>query len=189
MNSFNENNHFTENEETYQYKKINSDKNLINEENEFINIETKKENEIIYNNLPLSHKKKLGRKKKKLIENQNETSKHDRYSEDNIKRKIKSHYHNFIVAFLNMKFKNILNKNYKFGKISSKITRNINVEYNLQLFQKPIKDIITNISDKYQDKEKNKISLQILMQNVENKEEINQLLNTNYKDMYLIYYL
>ena len=120
--------------------------------------EEQKNNEVVFMN------KKRGRRKKSYEDNKqsNENRTHNKFSEDNLKRKIKTHYHNFIIAFLNMKTKKILNKSYKFGKISSDITRNITVEYNLKLFEKKIKEIIVNMSDKYQDKRKNKISLQIL---------------------------
>ena len=63
------------------------------------------------------------------------------------------------------------------------------MEYNQKLFDEPIKDILIRISDKFQDKEKNKIILQILKNKVGENDEIVHLLNMKYKDMYNNYYL
>ena len=133
--------------------------------------------------------KKRGRKNKISNDSDKKSSTHDKYSDDNLKRKIKTHFHNFIIAFLNMKSKNILSKKYQFGKMSSEITQNITVEYNQNLFVKKMKDIIVEMSDKFQDKDRNRIALQIIMKKANNNDEIIQLLDTNYKDMYLNYYL
>lgn len=133
--------------------------------------------------------KKRGRKNKISNNNDKMLRIHDKFSDDNLKRKIKTHFHNFLIAFLNMKSKNILSKKYHFGKMSSEITQNITVEYNQNLFVKKIKDIIVEMSDKFQDKDRNRIALQIIMKKANNNDEIIQLLNTNYKDMYINYYL
>ncbi len=45
------------------------------------------------------------------------------------------------------------------------------------------------MSDKFQDKDRNKISLQIIKNKALENDEIVQILNTNYKNMYLNYYL
>lgn len=133
--------------------------------------------------------KKRGRKKEKTLKNVNQPEKiHDKFGDDNIKMKIRGYFHNFIVAYINMKSKKILNKN-KFVKISSTITNNITIEFNQNLFEQKIKDIIINTSSKYRDRNINKNLLQILMQNIDHNDEISQILNMNYKDMYLNYYL
>ena len=135
-------------------------------------------------------KKKRGRKPEKTnIDNKNINNIHDKFSVDNIRMKIKGYYHNFIIAFLNMKSKKLLNKSNKFVKISSDITGNSTVEFNQKLFTQKIKDIIIHISDKFKDKNKNQNCLQSIMKNADNNEEIIQFLNMNYKDMYLNYYL
>ena len=133
--------------------------------------------------------KKRGRKKKLIKLNKNEAGIHNKYSDDNLKRKIKTHFHNFIIAYLNMKSKNILLKHKKFGKISSDITQNIGIEFNQQLFDKKIKDIVVQISDKFLDKEKNIISLETILKKADKDSEIIHLLNMNYKDFYINYYL
>ena len=143
------------------------------------------------NEINLSKKKRgRNRKKSKVDENNNNELKiHDIYSDDNLKRKVKTHYHNFIIAFLNMKSKKLLDKKYKFGKISSEITQNITIEYNQKLFIEKIKDVIVKMSGKFLDKDKIIISLQIIMNKEEENEEILKFLNMNYKDLYLNYYL
>ena len=133
--------------------------------------------------------KKRGRKNKKEDNCIKKGIIHDKLSDDNLNRKVKTHFHIFIIAFLNMKLKNYLNKRYRFGKISSEITQNITVEFNQKLFDEKIKDILIRISDKFKDKDKNKIILQILMNRVNENDEIVHLLNMTYKDMYNNYYL
>ena len=133
--------------------------------------------------------KKRGRKNAKGINANKKGIIHDKFSDDNLKRKVKTHFHIFVVAFLNMKIKKFLGKKYRFGKISSEITQNITVEFNQKLFDEKIKDVLVKISDKFQDKDKNKIILQILMSKVNENDEIVYLLNMTYKDMYTNYYL
>ena len=154
----------------------------INEDNLFDN-ETKNNKNLHFVN------KKRGRKKLKNGNIEDNNSAHNKFSHDNIKRKVKTHFHIFIIALLNMKSDKILNKRNRFGKISSSITQNITVEYNQKLFDKKIKDVIIEISNKFQDKNKNIISLEIVNRRAQPCEEILQLLNITYKDMYLNYYL
>ena len=164
-------------------KKVNKEKDFIKYDSK-IKFKENPKNKTIFIN------KKRGRKAEKTNNNnQKSTIIHDKFSEDNIRMKIRGYYHNFIIAFLNMKSKDILDKSDKFVKISSEITGNLTVEFNQKLFTQKIKDIIIHISDKYKDKTKNQKSLQIIMKNTNNNDEIIQLLNMDYKDMYLNYYL
>ena len=135
-------------------------------------------------------KKKRGRRLKQL-NNVMISGTHDRFSDDNLRRKVKTHFHNYIIALLNSKFVVLSPKDkyLKFGKIKSNITQNITVEYNQTLFHTLIKDIIVEVSNKYQNKD---INLQCLNYAIEHKEENDILinyLNLNYKDMYLNFYL
>ena len=138
--------------------------------------------------------KKRGRKNKEK-ENNSEIKEeenmiiHDKFSNDNIKRKLKALYHNYIINLLN----NLIKKNYKeykikFVKINSKITKEIGIEFNLKLLNKKIKDIIIDISDKYQNKENNKQCLKYI-EKQKNNENIIKILNMSYKDLYTNYYL
>jgi hypothetical protein len=116
---------------------------------------------------------------------------HDRESPDNIRRKVKTHFHNFMVALLNMKIRHIFKLDEKFGKISFKMTQDLSVEYNKKLFKTKIKDIIIVMSNKYsnQNRNRNRIILNEIMKKVDNNEELILLLNLNYEDLYLDYYL
>ena len=162
-----------------------------------LNIEIKKENrlaepkievEVLKTKLKFSNKKR-GRKNKKSDENNILTVIHDKFSNDNLKRKIKTHYHLFIVAFLNKISRYILGQTIRFGKISSFITQNITVEYNRRLLDTKIKDIVTKISDKYNDKDRNKIIVDLILNTADKDSEIIKFLNISYKDLFLNYYL
>ena len=133
--------------------------------------------------------KKRGRKLKNITGNKTERT-HDRNSDDNLKRKIKTHYHNYIIALLNSKL--IVNEGeekIKFGKIDSKITQNITVEYNKTLFNKKIKDIIKDVSNKYQNKNINLECINYIIKNSQINSLVIYFLNMTYKDMYINYYL
>lgn len=155
--------------------------------NENLNVE--KEHEPIARKKLHFTNKKRGRKSNDKKDNNKFTKTHDKFSDDNLKRKVKTHFHNFIIAFLNMKSKHIIGIRNKFGKMSSQITQNITVEYNQNLFQKKIKDIIIEMSEKYQDRNKNKNCLTEIMNIADRNDEIFTILNTTYKDMYINYYL
>jgi len=135
-------------------------------------------------------KKKRGRKKLNDSDNSILISKHDRNSDDNLKRKVKTHFHNYIIALLNSKLKLEPGKEkLKFVKINSEITQNITIEYNQNLFKKRIKDIIVQTSEKYQNKNINRECINYIMSTESINLEVINLLNKTYEDMYLNYYL
>lgn len=135
-------------------------------------------------------KKKRGRKKLNDSDNSILISKHDRNSDDNLKRKVKTHFHNYIMALLNSKLKLEPGKEkLKFVKINSEITQNITIEYNQNLFKKRIKDIIVQTSEKYQNKNINRECINYIMSTESINLEVINLLNKTYEDMYLNYYL
>ena len=162
-----------------------------------LNIELEKENgltepkiEVEENKSKLKlNNKKRGRKNKKTDEDNILTVIHDKFSNDNLKRKIKTHYHLFIVAFLNKISKYLLGQTIKFGKISSSITQNITVEYNRRLLDTKIKDIVIKISDKYNDKDRNRIIVDLILNKADKDSEIIKFLNISYKDLFINYYL
>lgn len=126
----------------------------------------------------LSNKK--GRKKKI-----NSRKIHSRSDCDNIKSKIKTHFHLFIISFLNKKLKEN-NIKFHFKKIDTKITKNITITYNKKLLGMQIKEIIKNVSDRYYDKSSNKK----LIQKIENSNNIiNNYLNMTYMEMFNNLYL
>ena len=114
---------------------------------------------------------------------------HDKFCSDNVRRRIKSSYHLYIIRLLNglmkKKFKTI---KMKFVKMNKKITNDISIEYNKNLLEKKIKDIIINISNKYQNKDNNKNCIKFIEAHKDNKELLN-VLNITYEDLYTNYYL
>jgi hypothetical protein len=137
--------------------------------------------------MPMFTKKKKGRKMKES----NEYGSHDKFSNDNLKRKLKTHFHNYIIALLN----NELQKNPKkeriirFGKIKASVTQNITIGYNRKLFEKKIKDIVVEVSNKYQNSQVNSECINYIMNNQKENEVLIKYLNMTYKDMYINYYL
>ena len=134
--------------------------------------------------------KKRGRKNQKSNGREHEKT-HSKFTDDNLKRKIKTHFHNYIIALLNSKlnFPKDEQKIVRFGKMNSNITQNITVEYNRTLFKKKIKDIVIEVSDKYQNKQNNFECLEKIMENPKTNNEVITFLNMTYEDLYLNYYL
>ena len=135
--------------------------------------------------------RKRGRKNKSIIILKSEGKKdiHDKFSNDNIKRKIKTLYNRYIINLLNNMVKKTF-KNYrmKFLKMNIRITKDIGIKYNKNLLNQSIKDIIINLSNKYKNKDNNKNLIKFI-ENQTNNEEILNILNMTYKDLYINYYL
>ena len=135
--------------------------------------------------------RKRGRKNKSIIILKSEGKKdiHDKFSNDNIKRKIKTLYNRYIINLLNNMVKKTY-KNYrmKFLKMNIRITKDIGIKYNKNLLNQSIKDIIINLSNKYKNKDNNKNLIKFI-ENQTNNEEILNILNMTYKDLYINYYL
>ena len=134
--------------------------------------------------------KKRGRRLKKSKEISEEGT-HNRFSDDNLKRKVKTHFHNYIIALLNSKLVvNVpSNKTIKFGKMKSSVTQNITIEYNQMLFDKPIKEVIIEVSNKYQNKNINLECIAYVMKHQKENQEVIKYLNMPYEEMYVNYYL
>ena len=85
---------------------------------------------------------------------------HSKMSFDNILRKIKVMYHNFIIKFVNDYIKFLYDgfQRFRLRKISGKITQNVTKKFNKNLSNITLKEFLSNkISSKYkQDKDKNK---------------------------------
>ena len=139
--------------------------------------------------------KKRGRKLKFLSNNNNnnnnfdEQKSHNKYSNDNVKRRIKALFHKYIISSLNY----LITKKFqifksKFVKINSKITKNIGIEYNRNLLNKKISEIIINISNKYINKNNNKNCIEFI-ESQKNNEDIIKALNMTYGEMYVDFYL
>lgn len=103
--------------------------------------------------------------------NSNGENTHDKFSDDNLMRKIKSNITNYIITELN---NSLRYKKYKFLKWHKNLTENLKKELNIELLDRSIMDIISNtpIAKKYKkiDKDSNKKLVQkILEENRESK--------------------
>jgi len=140
------------------------------EENDF-----QQNNEGLIPQMQSSLVKKRGRKTKKISKLTKFS--HNKFKEDNIMRKIKTHLFEYIVNRLNL---SLSDKRKKFYKIDKSLVENLKRSYNLELMEKTILDIFMNekISNKYkrtEDKFYNaKLICSILDENRE-KETINLL--------------
>ena len=137
--------------------------------------------------------RKKGRRKLRSIES-NDIPLHTKDNDDNIKRKVKTHFHNFIVAYLNMLLKNAIKskRQYKLRKLSSKITQDITIGFNKVLLNTPMKNILSQVSSKFKNKDINLYYIEKILNANENNLNINELnliFNMTYKEMYENYYL
>ena len=99
-------------------KQVEKEKQLSfspNEKEEKLSLEDQKGISSTLKSLYFTNKKR-GRIKHKSTKNNERVGIHDKYSDDNIKRKVKTHFHNFIIALLNKKSSLILNKEIDLGK-------------------------------------------------------------------------
>ena len=137
--------------------------------------------------------RKRGRKNKDSEEQNNDFMRerkiHNKFSNDNVKRRLKALFHNYIINLLNDLMSQYFKENIKkFVKINSRITKDIGIEYNRKILNKKIKDIIIEVSDKYQNKENNKECIKYIQSKKDN-EKIVKILNMTYRELYLNYYL
>lgn len=138
-------------------------------------------------NMKISLKKKGRKLKNELIIIKPNERIHSRLNCDNIKRKIKTHFHSFIINILNTTIKKEYGfQKYKFKKINSEITQNITINYNKNLLSIPIKEILKKVSFKFHDRFQNE---KIINKIPNSKIELNKLLNITYEEMYEKYYL
>ena len=143
-----------------------------------LGIKTKRTEEVTFGN---EMKKNQGRKKK----TEKDKGKHNKFSEDNLMRKIKSHFLDYIHNRLNNSFRN---KNVQFLKLFSEINENLKRSYNIELLDKTIREIYENspLSGRYRkvNVDINKNIIKQIFNEVDNKEEeVIQILNSTYKDL------
>ena len=129
--------------------------------------------------------KKKGRKKIDKIFNEEDREieeGHNKFSEDNIMRKIKTNIIEFIIINLDESLKN---KNMTFLKINKHLSENLKRDYNMNLMNRTIKDIFSNESIRAKYKRKNydnKILIDKIFNEKYEKETI-KILNKTYYDM------
>ena len=131
-------------------------------------------------------KKKQGRKKKEEL---NKGS-HNKQSEDNIMRKIKSYFLNYCHNLLNESLKD---KDLQFLKLSCNINENLKRDYNINLLNTLIKELYENssISKKYKRQikdgfDKNKLIIKKIYEEKEETETI-KILNLSYRELFNVF--
>ena len=120
-----------------------------------------------------------------------QTSKKKRFKPENIRIKVKVHYHKFIYSF----FKDLIkdkfhNKNCKIRKISYSITKKNNKEHNKLLLNMSMEEFLSqSVSPSFKCAiEQNKKNIKRLKKLIGNSEEI-QFLKIRYKDFFKRFYL
>lgn len=126
--------------------------------------------------------KKRGRKTKKF--SKYAKSSHNKFTEDNVMRKIKTNLLEFIVFLLNS---SLLDQKNKFLKIDKSLSENLNRDFNVKLMSRALSDIFTTtpIIKKYKrigDKYYNANLIRIILEENKEKETIN-LLNLTFIEM------
>ena len=112
-----------------------------------------------------------------------------KYCNDNVRRRIKALYNKYIITLLNNLMKKKFKKNkLHFVKMEIRVTKDIGIEYNRNLLNKTIKEIIVNVSNKYQNADNNKICIKFIEEQNDNEEILN-ILNMTYRDLFVDYYL
>lgn len=195
-------NDFITSNETHQIPRINSTPER-NDEAQNNNINVSNVENVNANNNMLNKKRKLGRRSNEEKENQNRDEDneiyHDKYSNDNLLKKIKRISIYSCFKFINEILKNIYNtfpKKKKFEhqliKLKQGIIQDTKVETNKYILDNTMKWILSNkISSKCKkyDKYHNRILLEksLLVCNEEDKNKLELLLNMKYID-YLDFY-
>ena len=133
---------------------------------------------------------KRGRKNKSQeIKKPERKNVHNKFSNDNIKRRIKASFNKYIIKLLNKLVKEKYKKaRIKFLKMNIKITKDISIEYNRNLLNKYIKEIIVNMSNKYKNQDNNKNCIKFI-ENKKDNEKIINILNMTYEQLYTNYFL
>ena len=112
---------------------------------------------------------------------------HDKYSADNLLRKLQVHYLSFIISFLNDILKN-LNYKKKFLKLDYKFKKNVKQNFVESLKSKSLREIIcNNISSKYQNY--NDDANEIICTKIQKDEVLNKILSENYLQLFKKIYL
>ena len=128
------------------------------------------------NHIPKEKKGKMGRKRK---DNNNiisdKKSSHNKLSLDNVIRKIKVKFNQFIIKHINKKYLG----DKKLMKIDAEVIKDGSVTFNLNLLKSTIKDFLINnkISSKY----KRKITNKEILEKIEDN-KLNKFLNLKYED-------
>ena len=144
----------------------------------------------IYLKKPFKEKKRLGRK----IKAEENLGEHNKFSDDNILRKIKNAVLNYVFDFINEKIKSLNSKQFKYSishnllfKLKQNYKVSSKVEYNKEFLKKTLKAIFSqDISSKYSNHSishnKDVIDNLLKDKDKEKKEYFTGLFNLNFLD-------
>ena len=201
---------FQEKEEIDIYKKIKELKETGQTENEEVcndneSVCNNQEENIIdlieYNieekNIEKNEEKKSKRGRKKKNEKlafecyNGKTIEHNKFKPDNIRIKIKTHFHNFIISFFNDFIKNRFKiQRFKFRKISYEITKDVTVKNNEKLINMTLGEFLSqNISKKYKFNPDQNEKTVLTLKNMVKSNFDKDLFNIYYYDFYNNYYM
>jgi hypothetical protein len=139
---------------------------------------------VVTNDTSLLRNKKRGRTS---ISKNEDRKNHDRFSFDNIKRKIQVHYLSFIISFINDILKS-LGFREKFYNLSYKFKHVVNKEQLTKLKSSNIGEIVSNkISTKYKRTEENINSY--LYKQFETNEVLGKIFGMNYLTFFKVFYM
>ena len=133
-------------------------------------------------------KPKLGKKRGRKPKNDNKYSKtHSNNYRDNIVYKIKSHFHSFIIKYLNviLSIVGVENKS-RFSNFCGEFQKDITRKTNSKLLDLPISEILKNIPNTKK-KKKNLFLNKILYERVKHNSTLKPLFSLTYKEFYLKY--
>lgn len=130
--------------------------------------------------------RKRGRKKKKYLDTSCKKT-HNKYYTDNLRRKIQTHFLNFMISFINQILCNLKYKE-RFENLDYNLKKNINKDFFNRLKNKKIGDIISEgISSKLKKKEKN--FNKNLYDNIKQNKNLNEIFSEKYFRLFnKIYY-
>ena len=211
LNIFNENfkfikDQFQEKDDDDIYKKVHLKETNVteneNEDNYKMNIKEENVIEMIEyipeKNKTLFTKKKTKRGRKKNSEKYTfechkgkKKIEHNKFKPDNIRIKIKTHYHNFIISFFNDLIKSRFKiQRYKFRKICYSITKDVTVKNNQNLMKMTLGEFLSqNTSKKYKCEIDQNKKTYLFVKNLLKKESDKKLFDLTYWDFFLNYYM
>ena len=140
------------------------------------------DNQLIEEDFFSNLKKKRGRMKKTETQFEDHKERHSRYERDNILKKIKTHFHEYIINYINS-FLELYNINIRFIKFAEMFQNDITITTNKLLLDVKMSDILKTIHSYRNKKEKNKIAYEKLKDN----ENINFLFSKTYVDYYILF--
>lgn len=141
------------------------------------NIDKKEEKYEINNKIP----KQKGRKPK-YNNYKEDANSHNKFTKDNIMRKIKTFVFKYILNKLNASIKN---KRYKFYRLNKCMNQNIKKDFNVKLLDRTLEDIYKNSDSKFKNKDQISLNSITIEKIFEEKKEIEtiKILNLTYKDI------